>query len=187
MTFPYSFTAMKVYRRDYSHHALAIFGCLTLALWLIPAITWADTRYAKQDKVKVTAKKSPTSSVITTLKLGEAVTIISEEGRLVKVKTAKKKVGWVFKFRLSSDKPRTRSSSGLSGLTGKRRIAARESRAGGSIRGLKESTEQYAKQKHIKPEYQQAVDKMEQLVIPSEEFEQFKKDGHLGEFAGGIQ
>ena len=159
----------------------------TLVLWTIPQTSLATTYYAKKNGVKITAEKSPTSAIIATLQLGDAVTVLAEKGRLLKVKTANKKVGWVFKFRLAKEKPASRSGSRLSGLTGRRRIAARESRAGGSIRGLKEATEQYAKQKHIKPEYQQAVDKMEEFVIGPEEFEQFKKNGHLGEFAGGVQ
>ena len=159
-------------------------GLVTYTLFLMPTISWAATLYAKQEKVKVTSEPSPTSTVITTLSLGDAVTVITEKGRLVKVKTAKNKVGWVFKFRLASKKPSARSGSRLSGLTGRRTVSARESRAGGSIRGLKESTAEYAKRKQIKPEHQQAVDKMEQFVIPPEELMQFKKSGGLGEFIG---
>ena len=172
---------------DHSKSIIIQIGLFTFALCLLPMVGWAATFYAKQDKVKVTAKPSPTSTVIATLSLGEAVTVLAEKGRLVKVKTAKKKVGWVFKFRLASKKPSARSGSRLSGLTGRRTVAARESRAGGSIRGLKESTQEYAKRKQIKPEHQQAVDKMEAFALSPEELTQFKKDGQLGEFAGGIQ
>ena len=152
----------------------------------LPSLSWAASLFAKQDGVKVTAEKSPTSKVLTTLNLGDAVTVLSVEGRLAKVKTIKGKTGWVFKFRLSTDKPSTRSGSGLSGLTG-RKFAARESRAGGSIRGLKESTEQYAKTRHIKQEHQDAVDRMEAFLISPNELMEFKKAGNLGEFSGGVQ
>ncbi len=155
--------------------------------WLLPMTSWAVTLYAKQEKVKVTAKPSPNSTVITTLSLGDPVTVLAEKDRLLKIKTEKKKVGWVFKFRLTAKKPSVRKRSRFSGLRGRRTIAAREARTGGSIRGLRESTEQYAKQKHLKPEYQQAVDKMERLVIPPDELRQFKKDGRLGEFIGELQ
>ncbi len=148
---------------------------------LLPSLTWATTLYAKKDGVKVTAEKSPTSAVITTLKLGETVTVLSKAGRLAKVKTSKGKKGWVFTFRLSSKKPRGKSSSGLSGLTGRRKIAARESRAGGSIRGLKESDKQ------IKQEHRDAVDRMEAFAVTQNDLMQFKKAGHLGEFFGGAQ
>lgn len=166
---------------------IIVIGLFTFGLCLLPMVSWAATLYAKQEKVKVTAKPSPTSTVIATLRLGEAVTVLAEKGRSVKVKTAKKKVGWVFKFRLASKKPNTRSGSRLFGLTGRRTIAARESRAGGSIRGLKESTQEYAKRKQIKPEHQEAVDKMEAFVLSPETLTQFQRNGQLGEFAGGIQ
>ena len=142
---------------------------------------------AKQDGVKVTAEKSPTSAVLATLNLGDAVTVLSEEGRLAQVKTTKGKTGWVFKFRLTTKKPSTGGGLGLSGLKGRKTIAARESRAGGSIRGLKESTEQYAKTKHIKQEHRDAVDRMEELLISPNELVEFKKAGNLGEFSGGVQ
>lgn len=161
---------------------------LTVAAWMLPSSNWAATLYAKQDNVKVTTEKSPTSAVIATLSLGDAVTVLSEEGRLAKVKTAKGKTGWVFKFRLTEDKPSSGGGGlGLSGLTGRKTIAARESRAGGSIRGLKESTEQYAKAKNIKQENRDAVDRMEAFSIPPDELMQFKKAGNLGEFSGGAQ
>jgi uncharacterized protein YgiM (DUF1202 family) len=169
--------------------AHVIFGValLTVATWMLPSSNWAATLYAKKDDVKVTAEKSPTSSVVTTLALGDAVTVLAEEGRLVKVKTATGKTGWVFKFRLAEDKPSSGGGLGLSGLTGRKTIAARESRAGGSIRGLKESTEQYAKAKNIKQEHRDAVDRMEAFSIPPDALMQFKKAGNLGEFSGGVQ
>jgi len=170
--------------------ARIIFGIvlLTVAAWMLPSSNWAATLYAKQDDVKVNAEKSPTSAVIATLALGDAVTVLAEEGRLAKVKTATGKTGWVFKFRLSEEKPSSGGSGlGLSGLTGRKTIAARESRAGGSIRGLKESTEQYAKDKNIKQEHRDAVDRMEAFSLAPGDLTEFKKSGHLGEFSGGAQ
>jgi uncharacterized protein YgiM (DUF1202 family) len=169
--------------------ARVIFGVilLTVAAWMLPSTNWAATLYAKQDDVKVTAEKSPTSAVVATLSLGDAVTTLAEDGRLVNVKAANGKTGWVFKFRLAEEKPASSSGFGLSGLTGKKTIAAREARAGGSIRGLKESTEQYAKDKQIKQEHRDAVDRMEAFSIAPEELMQFKKAGNLGEFSGGVQ
>ena len=171
------FSASRVFR-------LAMAGCV---LALLPSFSWAATLFAKQDGVKVTSDKAPTSAVVTTLSLGDEVTVLSEEGRLVRVKTAGGKTGWVFKFRLTEEKPASGNGFNLSGLTGKKTIAARESRAGGSIRGLKESTEQYAQTKQIKQEHRDAVDRMEAFTIPPEELMQFKKSGHLGEFSGGAQ
>jgi hypothetical protein len=166
-----------------------IFGILlfTMVAWMFPTSNWASTFYAKQDGVKVTAEKSPTSKVIATLALGDAVDVLTEEGRLANVKAPNGKTGWVFKFRLTEEKPSSGGSFGLSSLTGKRTIAARESRTGGSIRGLKESTETYAKSKQIKQEHRDAVDRMEAFSITPDELMQFKKTGNLGEFSGGVQ
>ena len=173
-----------------SSFLMTLFFSLTIlcgALFCLSSPSWADTSFAKQDGVKITAKKSPRSKVLTTLKLGDAVTVLSVEGRMAKVKTTKGKTGWVLKFRLTPKKPAARGSSGLFGLKGRKKIAARESRAGGSIRGLKESTEQYAKDKHIGQEHRDAVDRMEALVITPNELLEFKQAGHLGEFSGGVQ
>ena len=117
----------------------------------------AETMYAKKDQVKVTVKKSPTSKVVSTLGLGEKVEVLKKEKRQYQVKLKNGKTGWVFKFKLSGTKPKStrRGSSALSGLTGKNVVVAKEARAGGSIRGLKESTEEYAQRKQISPAHRQ--------------------------------
>ena len=172
---------------SYFIHFLFAVTILLFSIMGLPSYSWADTWYAKQDGVKVTADKSPTSELITTLDLGDAVTILNEDGRLAKVKTTKGKNGWVFKFRLSANKPSSAGGLDLSGLTGRNTLAARESRAGGSIRGLKESTEQYAKTKKISQEHRNAVDRMEAFSLATDDLMKFKKSGHLGEFSGGAQ
>ncbi len=172
---------------SFSIHPLFIVTILLLSIVSLPSNSWAGTWYAKQDGVKVTADKSPTSALIETINLGDAVTVVNEEGRVVKVKTTRGKSGWVFKFRLSEEKASSDGGLGLSGLTGRNTIAARESRAGGSIRGLKETTEQYAKDKQISQKHRDAVDRMEAFKVASDDLMEFKKSGHLGEFSGDAQ
>ena len=156
-------------------------------LWFLGGAASAETMYAKKSGVKVTVAKSPTSKVIAMLKTGDSVTVLDKAGRQYQVKLSNGKKGWVFKFKLSGKKPSSSrgGGSGLSALTGKTRIAAKESRAGGSIRGLKESTEQYAERKHISPAHRRAVDKMEELTISDEDLQRFQQEGHVGEYAGG--
>ena len=173
--------------RAYSITLLFALAVLLIASLSNPSLSWARVMYAKQDGVKVTADKAPTSTLVDTLKLGDEVTVLSEEGRLTKVKTASGKTGWVFKFRLTEEQPSSGSGFSLSGLTGRKTLAARESRAGGSIRGLKESTEQYAKDKQISQEHRDAVDRMEGFSVKPNELLEFKKAGRLGEFSGGAQ
>jgi uncharacterized protein YgiM (DUF1202 family) len=162
--------------------------CLLVGLLILfPGTGLADTMFAKKDRVKVTAKKSPTSKVIAILRLGDQVEVFKKSGRQYQVKLGSGKTGWVFKFKLAKEKP-TRGKEGgssLSGLTGKKTIVAREARAGGSIRGLKETTEQYAKKKQISPAHQKSVDKMEEMVIPDDELARFQKEEGVGEYGGG--
>ena len=147
---------------------------------------FAETMYAKKDRVKVTAEKSPTSPVVATLKVGDQVEVLKKSGRQYQVKLKSGKSGWVFKFKLSDKQPKgTSGGSSLSGLTGKNVVVAQEARAGGSIRGLKETSKQYADKKQISEADRRSVDKMEQRTVTDEELDQFKKEGQIGEYAGG--
>ncbi len=58
-------------------HVILGFVLLTVTGWMLPSSNWAATLYAKQDDVKVNAEKSPTSAVIATLALGDAVTVLA--------------------------------------------------------------------------------------------------------------
>lgn len=156
---------------------------------LVAGPVFAETMYAKKDRVKVTEEKSPTSKAVGTLHLGDRVQVVKKLKRQYQVKLGNGKTGWVFKFKLTSKKPagKSRGGSGLSGLAGKRVVMAKEARAGGSIRGLKETTEQYAQRKQISPADKQSVTKMEQLVVSDDELSRFQQEGGVGEYAGGGQ
>ena len=147
---------------------------------------FAETMYAKKDQVNVTADMSPTSTVVATLRLGDPVEVIEKSGRQYKVKLRTGKSGWVFKFKLDDKPPDVKKGdSGLSGLGGDNVVVAKEARAGSSIRGLKETTEQYAEKKQISPTDRRSVERMEQRTVTSTELDQFKREGRIGEYAGG--
>ena len=162
---------------------------LVMMLVISVGMGFAETMYAKKDRVKVTAEKSPTSKVVVILSRGDRVEVVKKSGRQYQVNLSGGKIGWVFKFKLTGSKPsgKSRGGSGLSGLIGKRTITARESRAGGSIRGLKETTESYAQGKHIDLAHRRSVDRMEQFVISEEELARFQREGGVGEYGGGGQ
>ena len=161
---------------------------LVLALLFIPGLSQAETMYAKKNGVKVTAEKSPTSTVVGKLNTGDQVQVVKKVGRQYQVKLPNGKLGWVFKFKLSSKKPAGKTGGSLlSGLTGKTTIAARESRSGGSIRGLKETTENYAQGKNIDPSHRRSVDAMEAFRVSDGELAQFQQAGRVGDYSGGGQ
>ena len=164
------------------------FSVIVLVLVFLPSLSHAETMYAKKNGVKVTAEKSPTSKVVGKLNTGDQVQVVKKVGRKYQVKLPNGKSGWVFKFKLSSKKPAGKSSgSSLSALTGKTTIAARESRSGGSIRGLKETTENYAKGKNIDPAHRRSVDAMEAFSVSDAELVQFQQAGRVGDYSGGGQ
>ncbi len=146
----------------------------------------AETMYAKKDRIKVTAQKSPMSKVVATLQLGDSVQVLEKSGRHYKVRVGSGKKGWVFKFRLSP-KPVSTGEGGdaLAMLSGESGISAREARSGGSIRGLEEATEEYAKNKQIDPAHKESVERMERYKVLRDELIRFQQEGSVGEFAGG--
>ena len=165
-----------------------------LVMCMLVAFGWssvvqAETLYAKKPDVKVTADKSPMSKVVATLSMGDAVEVLEKSGRAYRVELSNKKLGWVFKFKLSAKKPSGggRTGSLFAGLSGGSSISAREARSGGSIRGLKRTSEDYVKTKNIDPAHMTSVEKMEQRIIPPKRLTQFKQRGKLGEFSGGGQ
>lgn len=163
--------------------ATVMLGVMVL---LGPGVASAQTMYAKQDRVKVTEDKSPMSRVVETLRLGDRVRVLEKSGRHYKVRGPSGKSGWVFKFRLSDTEIRSGGGGdALSALTGESRIAAREARTGGSIRGLKEVSERYAERKHLDPASRHAVQRMEDRTISRERLLEFQREGSVGEFAGG--
>lgn len=167
---------------------LPILFALALALILLPSLSQAETMYAKKNGVKVTAETSPTSKVVGTLSTGDSVQVLKKAGRKYQVKLPNGESGWVFKFKLASEKPAGKSGgSSLSGLTGKTTIAARESRSGGSIRGLKETTENYAQGKNIDPSHRRSVDAMVAFGVSDSELAQFQRGGGIGDYSGGGQ
>jgi len=98
---------------------LLILSCLSLALVFMVSSAQAETMYAKKNGVKVTAEKSPISTVVGKLNTGDQVQVVKKVGRQYQVKLPNGKLGWVFKFKLSSKKPAGKAGgSSLSILTG---------------------------------------------------------------------
>jgi len=143
----------------------------------------AETYYAKTDNVKVFAAANAQSNVIKSLKKNESVDSLSKSGKFVNVRTADKKIGWVFEFNLTLSQPnKTKSNTFLDSLTTDN-YASRESSTAANVRGLSEMSKQYAQQKKISKKSVDTVTKMEQFKITAEELDKFLKAGKLGEYA----
>ena len=169
------------------HFRILMIDCVIVGIFCRESLL-AETMWAKKDRVKVTAEKSPTSSVVGYPEGRRSGSSRPEKRKaLYKVKLRNGKSGWVFKFKLSDTQPeQATGGSGLSGLAGDNTVVAQEARSGGSIRGLKETSEQYADKKSISQADRRSVEKMEQRTVTDDELNQFKKDGQIGEYAGGV-
>ena len=55
-------------------------------------MVFAETMWAKKDRVKVTAEKSPTSTVVATLRLGDQVDVIEKKRETISGKIEKWKI-----------------------------------------------------------------------------------------------
>jgi uncharacterized protein YgiM (DUF1202 family) len=168
-----------------NQHVWLAMVTLGTALALVPSLLFAQTMYVSRDEVKLTEEKSPTSKVVETLRRGAQVRVIEKSDRHFKVQAPSGKTGWVFKFTLSDQQVGGGSGGNLlSAVTGDTRIAAREAGTGGSIRGLKETSERYATSKRVDQASKDAVQRMEDRVIPREELLKFQREGSVGEFSG---
>ena len=156
-----------------------------LILWLAPGNLFAQTMYINKDGVNVTEEQSPMSRVVETLRTGDQVRVVEKGVRHYKIRTASGKTGWVFKFKLSDKEVGGGDGDALSSLTGETRVAAREARTGGSIRGLKETSDRYAETKQFDPANKDAVQRMEDRTISRKDLLKFQREGSVGEFSGG--
>ena len=164
---------------------------LVVGLCVFALTHWAhaETLYAKKPDVQVTAEPSPLSRVIATLAMGDAVDVLQKRGRVYRIRLLNGDMGWVFKFKLSAEKPSRDGKAGslFAGLSGGSSISVREARTAGSIRGLKRVSEQYVRTKQIDPVHMKSVERMEQRTLSQKRLMRFKRRGTLGEFSGGGQ
>lgn len=164
-------------------YASLIFS-LTLII-LLPSSVFAATVYVKKIKTKITEAPSPRSKIIAVVNPGTSLRIIGRKGKFYHVKLPNGKKGWVFKFKVTSKKPKRAGGDGdmFALLVGKRKIRANESSTGGSIRGLSKISVRDAKSRGIRPEHIQAVKDMENFKVTSKELESFQQNGRLGEYS----
>lgn len=161
-----------------------------VALALFPMTAQGkEVLYAKKQGVKVKKTVSPISKTLYTLNKGTSVTVLKHNGRYIQVRLKGNQNGWVFKYHLTKLIPANKNTTGgLSSLFGERnKVSLKESRSGGSIRGLQPVTQTYVRNKKIQPANLEAVQRMERYHLSQADLLQFQKEGSLGEFSGDVQ
>ncbi len=144
----------------------------------------AETLYVSATGAKLKSDKSASSDTVAELAVGTVLTVKSYENRWYNVATEDGKKGWIYRGKVSEDKPESESSGGgLFGDMGSSSIQASASDTSRSMRGLSPEAKAYADQKGTPEEQQKALDDMLSIQIQQNEIETFMKNGDIGEYA----
>lgn len=147
------------------------------------AVVRAETTlWIKTPNTVVRSSKSALSPEVTKLKRGTPVVVVGEEGKWKKVRLPDGKTGWVFRFKLTEEKPE--DDWGLFGAMDDlfEKPTVEEASTSASIRGLSKISENHALRQKTKPEHIQSVKEMEKFPISQQEIDRFLKEGKLGEY-----
>ena len=160
------------------------------AYFLTSAGFAATTLYVTSDGAELKSAGTSAADTIAELKRGTELTLESQEGRWYRVSTTSNQTGWIYRGKVSEDKPEiedTGSDSGglgglLGGLSGSD-INADAADSSRSIRGLSPEAKEYAKSTGTSQQSQDALDYVTSLAVTDNEIDQFLKQGKIGEYA----
>lgn len=163
----------------------------TLLLLIFVSICFSSTiLYVTSDSAELKNGSYGSSATIVELERGTMVTLIAEEGRWAQVATQESQIGWIYRGKVSEEKPQIEKfgedEDGIGGLLGGlsgsdiRADAADSSR---SIRGLSPEAKEYAQATGTPRQSQDALTAMIERKIEDREIETFLKNGKIGEYA----
>ncbi len=150
----------------------------------------ATTLYVTSENAELKTESSSSSSTIVELKRGSPLTLVSREGRWYKVTTLMNETGWVYRGKVSEEKPEIEETEedegGLGGLLGGLSgsdINADAADSSRSIRGLSPEAKEYAQTTGTPKQSQDALDSVITRTVKGQEIDQFLKEGKIGEYA----
>ena len=134
-----------------------------------------------------TLKSEPkaSSTTLSTLAVGNKVSILESENRWYRIRTASGEEGWMYRGKLTDAPPskETEVSDNLFSSMQSSSISADEAQTSRSIRGLSKETEQYAQKRGTPEVYKKALDQVLAIRITDKEVAVFLKEGKIGEYA----
>jgi hypothetical protein len=164
------------------------YAFLVMMVSFVTAITMTDTAFG--ETVYVAAKsaqlrsgKTSLAPVVASLKLGEALDVVTREDRWLQVQTTKGVKGWIYHNNVSTSKPAGGDTELAALGRSFRRTDASDVTASAGARGLDKASEGYANRSGITQQDRDAVDRMTVYRIPDQDIQQFLKSGKLGEYA----
>jgi hypothetical protein len=158
---------------------LFVFSFIFLATGMIRAET---TLWVKTPGAEVKIAKGASLPGIAKLKRGTPVEILREDGRSYRVRLPNGKIGWLYRFKLTDEKPEVDKdlSESVEGISHEQ--AAKGASGSAGIRGLSGISENHALRRRIRPKHIRAVKDMEIFPVLQDEIERFLKEGKLGEY-----
>jgi len=151
----------------------------------------AESLWVTSEQADLKAERSISSETIAELERGTELTVEAYESRWYQVRTADEQVGWVYRGKVSEEKPETADSQkgeggGLGGLLGGLSGSSVEADAADSarsIRGLSPEAKAYADKTGTPEQSRQALDQVLSRSITEAEITALLKSGNVGEYA----
>lgn len=170
-------------------HVLVVFLFLMAAATAFPVFA-ATLLYVTSDTAELKSESSSASETLAELSRGAELTLEATDGRWYRVTTADNLTGWIYRGRVSEEKPEIEDieSDGaglgglLGGLTGSH-ISADAASSSRSIRGLSPEARKYAESTGTPQQIQDALDFVTSLAVTDADIEQFLKQEKIGEYA----
>ena len=160
-----------------------------MCIWVSAGIAGAML-YVTSEGAELKSDSSSSSSTVAELDRGAALTLIEQDGRWYRVKTQADQTGWIYRGKVSEEKPEVEDLSEndgelgglLGGLSGSdiRADAADSSR---SIRGLSPEAKEYAEATGTPQQSQDALDFVLSRKVTDQRIAEFLQRGKVGEYA----
>lgn len=141
--------------------------------------------WVTSDKARLKSKPKASSTTLSTIPVGDKVSVLESEKRWYRIRTSSGKEGWMYRGKLSETPPANETEEGdnLFSSMQASSINADEAQTSRSIRGLSKETEQYAQQRGTPEVYKKALDQILAIRITDKEVDVFLKAGKIGEYA----
>ncbi len=155
-------------------------AAVLLLLATVSAPVLAATMYARLS-TPVRSDRTLSAATLGNLAQGEPVQVAGRQGNYYTV-TYRGKPGYVYYNKLAEQKPEDIGDL-LGAGPATRGIELTELEAGGAMRGLSQTAEDYAMASSIPAWAVQAVEKMQARAIQPDDLEAFQREAGLGEYA----
>lgn len=148
------------------------------------------TLYVTSETAELKSETSSSSDTLAELPRGAVLTEISTEGRWIKVTTKDSRTGWIYRGKVSEEKPEIEDVEDdgegvgtlLGGLSGSD-INADAADSSRSIRGLSPEAKEYAEATGSPQQSQDALDSVISRTVKNDVIDAFLKQGKIGEYA----